>query len=118
MTFEASPWSVCLAVGELAALFGPPIHGCRWVQTLGRLHHVPSVHAQFDRVVDALTEKLPAVAQHLEASPGVRRRLCCRVSISRQSQSRRESHDWRDGLTFVAGRGIAIPAAQAVVPIV
>lgn len=76
------------------------------------------MHAKFDRVVDTLTEKLPAVAQHLEASPGVRRRLCCRVSISRQSQSRRESHDWRDGLTFVAGRGIAIPAAQAVVPIV
>ena len=92
--------------------------GVAGVQTLGRLHHVPSVHAQFDRVVDTLTEKLPAVAQHLERSPGVRRRLCCRVSISRQSQSRRESHDWRDGLTFVAGRGIAIPAAQAVVPIV
>ncbi|PZU45018.1 MAG: IS256 family transposase, partial [Arsenicicoccus sp.] len=25
-----------------------------------------SVHAQFDRVIDALTEKLPAVAAHLE----------------------------------------------------
>jgi putative transposase len=25
-----------------------------------------SVHAQFDRVVDALTEKLPAVAEHLD----------------------------------------------------
>jgi putative transposase len=24
------------------------------------------VHAQFDRVVDALTEKLPAVAEHLD----------------------------------------------------
>ena len=27
-----------------------------------------AVHAQFDRVVDALTEKLPAVAEHLEAA--------------------------------------------------
>jgi transposase-like protein len=26
------------------------------------------VHAQFDRVVDALTEKLPAVAEHLETA--------------------------------------------------
>src|SRR3954466_10411024 len=42
-----------------------------WVKAL--LHSVydqpdaESVHAQFDRVVDALTEKLPAVAAHLEA---------------------------------------------------
>jgi putative transposase len=41
-----------------------------WVKAL--LHSIydqpdaASVHAQFDRVVDALTEKLPAVATHLE----------------------------------------------------
>jgi len=41
-----------------------------WVKAL--LHSVydqpdaTSVHAQFDRVLDALTEKLPAVANHLE----------------------------------------------------
>jgi putative transposase len=43
-----------------------------WVKTL--LHSVydqpdaESVHAQFDRVIDTLTEKLPKVADHLEAA--------------------------------------------------
>ena len=43
-----------------------------WVKAL--LHSIydqpdgPSVHAQFDRIVDALTEKLPAVAEHLEGA--------------------------------------------------
>jgi putative transposase len=43
-----------------------------WVKTL--LHSVydqpdaASVHAQYDRVLDALTEKLPKVAQHLDAA--------------------------------------------------
>jgi putative transposase len=43
-----------------------------WVKAL--LHSVydqpdaESVHAQFDRVVDALTEKLPAVAEHLQGA--------------------------------------------------
>ncbi len=43
-----------------------------WVKAL--LHSVydqpdaTSVHAQFDRIVDALTEKLPRVAEHLEAA--------------------------------------------------
>ena len=43
-----------------------------WVRAL--LHSVydqpdaASVHAQFDRVLDALTDKLPKVAEHLEAA--------------------------------------------------
>ena len=43
-----------------------------WVKAL--LHSIydqpdaEAVHAQFDRVVDALTEKLPAVADHLEGA--------------------------------------------------
>jgi putative transposase len=43
-----------------------------WVKAL--LHSIydqpdaESVHAQFDRVVDALTEKLPHVAEHLETA--------------------------------------------------
>jgi putative transposase len=43
-----------------------------WVKAL--LHSVydqpdaASVHAQFDRIVDALSDKLPAVADHLEAA--------------------------------------------------
>lgn len=43
--------------------------GVAGVQRLGLSITFASVHAQFDRVVDTLTEKLPAVAQHLEASP-------------------------------------------------
>jgi putative transposase len=43
-----------------------------WVKTL--LHSVydqpdaSSVHAQYDRLIDAITEKLPAVAAHLDAA--------------------------------------------------
>ena len=43
-----------------------------WVKTL--LHSVydqpdaEAVHAQFDRVIDTLTDKLPAVAEHLESA--------------------------------------------------
>ena len=43
-----------------------------WVKAL--LHSIydqpdaDAVHAQFDRVVDALTEKLPAVAEHLDTA--------------------------------------------------
>ncbi len=43
-----------------------------WVKTL--LHSIydqpdgPSVHAQFDRVIAALADKLPAVADHLEGA--------------------------------------------------
>ena len=50
-----------------------------WVKTL--LHSVydqpdaASVHAQYDRLVDAIAEKLPKVAEHLDAArrrrPGV-----------------------------------------------
>ena len=43
-----------------------------WVKTL--LHSVydqpdsESVHAQYDRIIDALTEKLPKVAEHLDGA--------------------------------------------------
>jgi transposase-like protein len=30
--------------------------------------HTEAVHAQFDRILDALVDKLPAVAQHLDAA--------------------------------------------------
>ncbi len=45
-----------------------------WGWVKARLHSIydqpdpEDVHAQFDRVVDALTEKLPKVAEHLEAA--------------------------------------------------
>ena len=49
-----------------------PKNAWTWVRAL--LHSVydqpdaASVHAQFDRVLDALTDKLPKVAEHLEAA--------------------------------------------------
>lgn len=49
-----------------------PKSSWRWVKAL--LHSIYNqpdtdvVHAQFDRVVDALTEKLPRVAEHLETA--------------------------------------------------
>ena len=49
-----------------------PKSGWGWVRAL--LHSVydqpdaAAVHAQFDRVLDALADKLPAVAEHLEGA--------------------------------------------------
>ena len=49
-----------------------PKNSWGWVKAL--LHSIydqpdaESVHAQYDRVVDALTEKLPTVADHLDAA--------------------------------------------------
>ncbi len=51
-----------------------PVASWPWVRAL--LHSVydqpdaASVHAQFDRVLDALADKLPKVAEHLEAARG------------------------------------------------
>jgi putative transposase len=51
---------------------GTPKASWPWVRAL--LHSVydqpdaASVHAQFDRVLNALTDKLPRVAEHLEAA--------------------------------------------------
>ena len=53
---------------------GTPKASWPWVRAL--LHSVydqpdaASVHAQFDRILDALHGKLPAVAEHLEAARG------------------------------------------------
>ena len=65
------------ASGNSSAPTGPPIElvntsSWPWVRAL--LHSVydqpdaASVHAQFDRVLDALGDKLPAVAEHLDTA--------------------------------------------------
>jgi putative transposase len=65
-------WQRCRTHYAANLMSATPKTSWGWVKAL--LHSVydqpdaEAVHAQFDRVVDALTEKLPAVAEHLETA--------------------------------------------------
>lgn len=69
-TLSGAAWQRCRTHYAANLMSATPKHSWGWVKAL--LHSVydqpdaDAVHAQFDRVVDALTGKLPAVAAHLE----------------------------------------------------
>jgi putative transposase len=69
-TLPGAAWQRCRTHYAANLMSVTPKSSWGWVKAL--LHSVydqpdaESVHAQFDRVVDALTEKLPKVAEHLE----------------------------------------------------
>jgi putative transposase len=69
-TLPGAAWQRCRTHYAANLMSATPKSSWGWVKAL--LHSVydqpdtASVHAQFDRVLDALTEKLPAVAEHLE----------------------------------------------------
>ena len=69
-TLPGAAWQRCRTHYAANLMATTPKASWGWVKAL--LHSIydqpdaESVHAQFDRVVDALTEKLPAVADHLE----------------------------------------------------
>jgi putative transposase len=69
-TLPGAAWQRCRTHYAANLMSATPKNSWGWVKAL--LHSIydqpdaESVHAQFDRVVDALTEKLPAVAEHLE----------------------------------------------------
>jgi putative transposase len=69
-TLPGAGWQRCRTHYAANLVSVTPKSSWGWVKAL--LHSIydqpdgPSVHAQFDRVVDALTDKLPAVAEHLE----------------------------------------------------
>lgn len=71
-TLPGASWQRCRTHYAANLMSATPKASWPWVKTL--LHSVydqpdaASVHAQFDRVLDALTEKLPKVAEHLEAA--------------------------------------------------
>jgi transposase-like protein len=71
-TLPGAGWQRCRTHYAANLMSATPKASWGWVKAL--LHSVydqpdaEAVHAQFDRVVDALTEKLPAVAEHLEAA--------------------------------------------------
>jgi putative transposase len=68
-TLSGTAWQRCRTHYAANLMSATPKSSWPWVKAL--LHSVydqpdaASVHAQFDRVIDALTEKLPAVADHL-----------------------------------------------------
>ncbi len=70
VTLPGTSWQRCRTHYAANLMSATPKSSWPWVKAL--LHSVydqpdaTSVHAQFDRVLDALTEKLPAVANHLE----------------------------------------------------
>ena len=71
-TLPGASWQRCRTHYAANLMAATPKASWGWVKAL--LHSVydqpdaPAVHAQFDRIVDALTEKLPKVAEHLEAA--------------------------------------------------
>jgi len=71
-TLPGAAWQRCRTHYAANLMSATPKNSWGWVKAL--LHSVydqpdaDAVHAQFDRVVDALTEKLPVVAEHLEAA--------------------------------------------------
>ena len=71
-TLPGAAWQRCRTHYAANLMSATPKNSWGWVKAL--LHSVydqpdaDAVHAQFDRVVDALSEKLPAVAAHLETA--------------------------------------------------
>ncbi len=71
-TLPGAAWQRCRTHYAANLMSATPKSSWGWVKAL--LHSVydqpdaEAVHAQFDRVVDALAEKLPAVADHLESA--------------------------------------------------
>jgi transposase-like protein len=69
-TLGGAAWQRCRTHYAANLMAATPKSSWGWVKAL--LHSIydqpdaEAVHAQFDRVVDALAEKLPAVAEHLE----------------------------------------------------
>jgi putative transposase len=75
-TLSGAGWQRCRTHYAANLMSATPKSSWGWVKAL--LHSVydqpdaAAVHAQFDRIVDALTDKLPAVAAHLdEARPDI-----------------------------------------------
>ena len=71
-TLPGASWQRCRTHYAANLMSATPKSSWGWVKAL--LHSIydqpdaDAVHAQFDRVVDALTEKLPKVAEHLETA--------------------------------------------------
>jgi putative transposase len=71
-TLPAASWQRCRTHYAANLMSATPKSSWPWVKAL--LHSVydqpnaESVHAQFDRIIDALAEKLPTIAEHLEAA--------------------------------------------------
>jgi putative transposase len=71
-TIPGAAWQRCRTHYAANLMSVTPKSSWPWVKAL--LHSIydqpdaDAVHAQFDRVVDALTEKLPKVAEHLETA--------------------------------------------------
>ena len=71
-TLPGASWQRCRTHYAANLMSATPKSSWGWVKAL--LHSIydqpdaEAVHAQFDRVVDALTEKLPRVAEHLDTA--------------------------------------------------
>jgi putative transposase len=71
-TLPGASWQRCRTHYAANLMSVTPKNAWTWVK--GGLHSVydqpdtEAVHAQFDRLLDALSEKLPAVAEHLDAA--------------------------------------------------
>jgi transposase-like protein len=113
-TLPGAAWQRCRTHYAANLMAATPKSAWGWVKAL--LHSVydqpdaTSVHAQFDRVLDALADKLPAVAEHLDAA---------RADISPSPPSPKRSGA-RSGRTTLkngsTGRSGAAPMSSASFP--
>ncbi len=70
-TLPGASWQRCRTHYAANLMSLTPKSPWGWVKALHSIYDQPdaeAVHAQFDRVVDRLTDKLPKVAEHLEAA--------------------------------------------------
>ena len=69
-TLDGASWQRCRTHYAANLMSATPKSSWGWVKAM--LHSIydqpdaSAVHAQFDRVIDTLAEKLPAVAEHLD----------------------------------------------------
>ena len=69
-TLPGTSWQRCRTHYAANLMSATPKASWPWVKTLLHSvydqHHADSVHAQFDRLIEAVTDKLPKVGEHLE----------------------------------------------------
>jgi putative transposase len=67
-TLPGAAWQRCRTHCAANLMSATPKNAWGWVHSVYDQPDADAVHAQFDRILDALVDKLPAVAEHLDAA--------------------------------------------------
>ena len=115
-TLPGAAWLRCRTHYAANLMSAIPKSSWGWVKALlHSVHNQPdteSVHAQFDRILDALDGKLPAVAEHLEhARPDILAFTAFPYEVWRQIWSNNDREvEPRDPSAYRRGRDLPRPA--------